>query len=397
MRTVRFSVWKAIVITVLLAGFIALLFVLNRPQEGAVPTAASLQQFARARVTQVHVDDAYPDTWTEGRRLGAQYVTVRLESGAHKGYELPAVNYLNAYSNVDLRAGTPIIVRLDYDDAGSLYVASISNYTRDGMMLGLLAVFAILMVAFGGRKGVASLLGLLFTVVCIWFFLIPLIRRGFPPIPAAILLVAITTAVSLLLLNGFSAKTLCAIMGCVSGVLVAGVTAAVAGAISPISGFNMPEAEDIVLRSGDQGVKISGLLVSGILISALGAVMDTSMSITSAVFEMHDMNPSVGRKKLFQSGINIGRDAMGTMSNTLILAFAGASLNTLLLFRVFDYPYLQLFNTDMMAIEVIQGLSGSIGIVLTVPLVAALSAAMCAAPKKALTTRKEVKPAFRAS
>lgn len=397
MKTVRFSILKAIVITVLLVGFTALLFVLNRPQEGAVPTAASLLQFARARVTEIAVDDAYPDTWTEGRRLGTQYVTVRLESGAYKGYELPAVNYLNAYTNVDLKAGTPIIVRLDYDDAGSLYVASISNYTRDGVMFGLLAVFAALMVAFGGKKGVASLLGLVFTVVCIWFFLIPLIRRGFPAIPAAILLVAITTAVSLLLLNGFSAKTLCAIIGCVGGVLVAGVTAAVAGALTPMTGFNMPEAEDIVLRAGDQGLKLSGLLVSGILISALGAVMDTSMSITSAVFELHDMNPSIARKKLFQSGLNIGRDAMGTMSNTLILAFAGASLNTLLLFRVFDYPYLQIFNSDMMAIEVIQGLSGSIGIVLTVPLVAALSAAMCAAPKKALTTRKEVNPPFRAS
>jgi uncharacterized membrane protein len=253
------------------------------------------------------------------------------------------------------------------------------------------------MVLFGGKKGVASLLGLVFTVVCIWFFLIPLIRRGFPAIPAAIMLVAITTTVSMLLLNGYSAKTLCAILGCVGGVLVAGVTAAIAGMLTPITGFNMPEAEDIVLRAGDQGLKLSGLLVSGILISALGAVMDTSMSITSAVFELHDINPSVGRKKLLQSGINIGRDAMGTMSNTLILAFAGASLNTLLLFRVFDYPYLQIFNSDMMAIEVIQGLSGSIGIVLTVPLVAALSAAMCVAPKKALTIRKEVNPPFRAS
>lgn len=392
----RFSV-RAIVIIVLLAGFTALLFVLNRPQEGAVPTAASLLQFARARVTEIAVDDASPDAWTEGRRLGTQYVLIRLESGAYKGCELPAVNYLNAYTNVDLKAGTPIIVRLDYDDAGSPYVASISNYTRDGVMFGLLAVFAALMIAFGGKKGVASLLGLVFTVVCIWFFLIPLIRRGFPAIPAAILLVAITTTVSLLLLNGFSAKTLCAIIGCVGGVLVAGVTAATAGALTPMTGFNMPEAEDIVLRAGDQGLKLSGLLVSGILISALGAVMDTSMSITSAVFELHDMNPSIDRKQLFQSGINIGRDAMGTMSNTLILAFAGASLNTLLLFRVFDYPYLQIFNSDMMAIEVIQGLSGSIGIVLTVPLVAALSAAMCVAPKKASTIRKEVNPPFRAS
>jgi uncharacterized membrane protein len=251
------------------------------------------------------------------------------------------------------------------------------------VLVGLLLLFAALLIGFGGKKGFASLLGLIFTVVSIWFFLIPLIQRGFPAIPASVLLVAVTTTVAMLLLNGFSQKTLCAILGCVGGVLVAGVIALIAGELTPITGFNMPESEEIVLRSGDSGLKISGLLVSGILISALGAVMDTSMSITSSVFELHAMNPSAPRKKLFQSGINIGRDAIGTMSNTLIFAFMGASLNTLILFRAFDYPYLQIFNSDMMAMEVIRGLCGSIGIVLTVPLVAALGAAMCGGtPKK---------------
>ncbi len=368
---------KTVITAALLVGFIALLFVLNSPQEGEVPTAASQLKFARARVMLVYADDASPDVWTEGLRLGTQQVLVKLESGEFKGTQLPAVNYLNAYTNVDLKVGTNIIVRLDYDESGAPYIASIANYNRDGVMIGLLVLFSALLVGLGGKKGVASLLGLIFTVVSIWFFLIPLLRRGVPAIPAAVALVIITTAVSMLLLNGFSAKTLCAVLGCVGGVLVAGVIAVVAGNLTPITGFNMAEAEEIVLRVGDTGLQIRGLLVSGILISALGAVMDTSMSITSAVFELHDMNPKVERRKLFKSGLNIGRDAMGTMSNTLILAFAGASLNTLLLFRVFDYPYLQIFNSDMMAIEVIQGLSGSIGIVLTVPLVAALSAAMC--------------------
>ncbi|HWS28954.1 MAG TPA: YibE/F family protein [Clostridia bacterium] len=368
---------KAGVTTVLLLGFLAVVIVLNTPRGDAVPTAASQLRFARARVTAVLAEKASPDTWTESLRLGTQQVYVQLESGEHKGTQLYAVNYLNAYANIDLKVDTRIIVRLDYDESGKLYVASIANYARDGVLIGLMVIFAALMIGFGGKKGVASLAGLLFTVVSIWFFLIPLMQRGFPAILGAVILVAITTAVSLVLLNGFTAKTLCAVIGCIGGVLVAGVTAALAGEITPIGGFNMPESEEIVLRMGDSDLKIRGLLVSGILISALGAVMDTSMSITSSVFELHEMNPSVDRKRLFRSGINIGRDAMGTMSNTLILAFAGTSLNTLLLFRVFDYPYLQIFNSDMMTIEVIQGLAGSIGIVLTVPLVAALSAAMC--------------------
>jgi uncharacterized membrane protein len=176
-------------------------------------------------------------------------------------------------------------------------------------------------------------------------------------------------------LNGFSKKTIGAVIGCIGGVTIAGLIAYLAGIISPINGFNMPEAEELVLRAGEN-IKISGLLVSGILISALGAVMDVALMITSAVSELYTMNPKASRKMLFKSGINIGRDAMGTMANTLILAFAGASLNMLLLFRIFDYPYLQIMNSDLMIVEIIQGLAGSIGIVLTVPLVAALSAGM---------------------
>lgn len=356
--------------------FVVLLFYLNLPQDGVAPTSASKLIFVRAHVTQIVRDNALPDTWTEGLRLGTQEVYIMLDSGDYKGEELAAVNYLNAYSNLDLKEGLRIIVRLDYDDQGFPFVAAISNYNRDMALMGLALLFIVLLVLLGGKKGISAVLGLAFTVICIWFFLIPLLQRGAPTIASAVALVAITTSVSLLLLNGFSPKTLCATIGCVGGVAIAGICAAVAGWLTSISGFNMPEAEELILRAADNGMKIRGLFVSGVLIASLGAVMDVAMTITSAVFELHRVNPRMARKELFQSGLIIGRDAMGTMANTLILAFSGSSLNILILFRVFDYPYLQVFNSDLMALEVIQGLAGSIGIVLTVPLIAALSATM---------------------
>lgn len=300
-----------------------------------------------------------------------------LDSGEYKGEELPAVNYMNAYTNLDLKAGTPIIVRLDYDDQGFPYIAAISNYNRGIVLAGLTVVFIALLVLLGGKRGVGAVLGLAFTVVCIWFFLIPLLRRGAPTILSTVALVAVTASVSLLLLGGFSRKTLCATIGCVGGVAIAGIAAGLAGWLTPLGGFNMGEAEELVLRAADNGLHIRGLFVSGVLIAALGAVMDVAMTITSAVFELHAMNPGADRRALVRSGLNIGRDAMGTMANTLILAFAGSSLNMLILFRVFDYPFLQVINSDLMALEVIQGLAGSIGIILTVPLVALLSASMC--------------------
>jgi uncharacterized membrane protein len=368
---------------VLMLGLIvyfAITYGLNQPIEGQVATAASKVVFEKAHVSKILADEASEDTWTEGLRIGTQQVMLTIDSGAHEDMNLMAYNFMGAYNNIDLDEGTKVIVRLDYDEENKPFVVSVNSHDRSFMINGLLLLFVVLMIFFGGKKGFSALLGLSFTIFSIWFFLIPLIKRGFPVIPSAILLVSVTTVVSLIFLNGFSKKTLGAAIGCIGGVTIAGLVAYFAGKVSPINGFNMPEAEELILRSSDQ-VKISGLLVSGILISALGAVMDVALMITSSISELHQMNPKATRSALFKSGLNIGRDAMGTMANTLILAFAGASLNMLVLFRIFDYPFLQIINSDLMSLEIIQGISGSIGIVMTVPLVAALGASMFAKSK----------------
>lgn len=366
--------WSVAALCALL--FIVFVYHINQPLPGDVATAASKRIFEKAYVSELLTDSAEADAWTEGLRLGTQEVVVTITSGKHKNEELYAVNYLSGYGNIDLKQGTKVVVRLDYNEKNEPYVVGIINYDRTIMIWTLVALFVGLLVALGGKKGISAVLGLAFTVFSIWFFMIPLIKRGFSPIPATIILIAITAFVSLVLLNGFSKKTVGAAVGCVGGVAIAGAVAYLAGTMTPINGFNMSGAEELVPRASDSGLKISGLLVSGILIASLGAVMDVALMITSSISELHVMNPKVKGVELFKSGLNIGRDAMGTMANTLILAFVGASLNMLILFRTFDYPYLQIFSSDLMTIEIIQGLAGSIGIVLTVPLVAALSAMM---------------------
>lgn len=339
-------------------------------------TSAQKRIYAVAKVTDVMQEDAEAQDWTEGRRLGTQYLEVKILSGDYRGQYLDGINYLSAYSNVDCREGVRVIVRLDLDESGQPYVVSVPNYDRGIVVLGLVGIFVLLLVLIGGRKGAMAVLGLAYTVACIWFLLIPLILRGVQPIPATIAIVAITTAASLILLTGFSKKTLCAVLGCVGGVAAAGLFAAVTGHISPLNGFNMSEAEELVLRASDSKLHISGLFVSGILIASLGAVMDVAMSISSACNELHEHSPLLTAGELYRSGMNIGRDAMGTMANTLILAFAGASLNVLVLFQVYGYPLIQIANSDSIVIELVRGITGSIGILLTVPLVSALSAWM---------------------
>ena len=366
-------IWTVAVSVFLFAFLVLGAFILNSDAEIQERTAAQKRIFCKAKVTDIIYDSAEAEDWSEGRRLGTQILLLEVISGEHKGKILQGENYLSAYSNVDCKVGTRVIVRLDYNDSGDLYVTSIPNYDRGGVIAAFLLVFALILVFIGGKKGAAALFGLIYTLACLWFILVPMVIKGAQPVLAAVIIVAVTTAASLIPLSGFTRKTLCAVLGCVGGVVAAGVFAAVVSSITPINGFNMSEAEELVLRSTEKELHISGLLVSGILISSLGAVMDVAMSIASSCNELYELNPELSSRQLFRSGMNIGRDAMGTMANTLILAFAGSSFNMLILFKLFGYPLIQIINSDGMVIEIIQGVAGSIGIILTVPLVAFIS------------------------
>lgn len=355
---------------------------INRSGESGTATDSSRMVYAPAKVTAVLSDNAQEDfDNAEGRRVGDQELEIQILSGDHKDEIMTVTNYMSALFNVDVQQGDRIIVRIMTDENGSYY-ASVFNYDRGIVLGGFLFVFFILLAALGGKKGLGALAGLLLTLGCIWFILIPCLLRGVPAIPVTIAVSAVSAAAGLIFLNGYSKKTFCAVCGCVGGVLVSGIAAAVVGILSPMNGFNMQEAENLILYGADQGLKVSGLLVCGVLISALGAVMDVALGIASSVWEMKEQNPDASVGSLFRSGMQIGKDAMGTMANTLILAFAGSSLNMLILVQTYDIPFLQLINTDSIALEVVQSVAGSIGILLTVPLVAFISARLMARGKK---------------
>lgn len=370
------------VMAVVLAALTVCTVWLHRPVEGEVASSASQMVYERAVVTAVLSDDAFPDyDNAEGRRVGAQELEIQIQTGAHKNEVMSLTNYMSALFNVDLKKGDSIIVRIMTDEDGAYY-ASLFNYNR-GRVLGVFVLlFFVLLAVLGGKKGLGALLGLLFTLGCIWLILIPCLIRGIPAVPVTVGIIAVTAAGALIFLNGFSEKTLCSVLGCVIGVVAAGGIAAAVGAATPMNGFNMSEAENLLLYGADKGLKISGLLVCGVLISALGAVMDVALGIASVVWEIHEQNPALTARQLFRSGLHIGQDAMGTMANTLILAFAGSSLNMLILVQTYEIPFLQLINTDYICIEVIQSIAGAMGILLTVPIVAFISARLMAAQGK---------------
>lgn len=374
---------RVLPVVIVLAILAGIAMWINRANENETTPDSGRLVYAPAKVTAVLSDNAQEDFENaEGRRVGDQELEIQILSGDHKDEIMTVTNYMSALFNVDVQQGDRIIVRIMTDENGSYY-ASVFNYDRGIVLGGFLLIFFILLAALGGKKGLGALAGLLLTLGCIWFILIPCLLRGVPAIPVTIAGSAVSAAAGLIFLNGYSKKTFCAVCGCVGGVLVSGIAAAVVGTLSPMNGFNMQEAENLILYGADQGLKVSGLLVCGVLISALGAVMDVALGIASSVWEMKEQNPDASVGSLFRSGMQIGKDAMGTMANTLILAFAGSSLNMLILVQTYNIPFLQLINTDSIALEVVQSVAGSIGILLTVPLVALISARLMARRKKA--------------
>ncbi len=370
------------VLAVLLAILVGWAVWINRPAEGEFDAGTSQAAFAKAEVTAVLEDSAAADYENaEGRRVGSQQLEIRILSGAHKEEIMTLDNPMSALFNVDLKKGDSLIVRIFTDENGSYY-ASLFNYNRGAVLGAFVLLFFALLVFLGGKKGLGALAGLLFTLAGVWFVLLPSLLRGLPATPVTILLTALTSTGALVLLNGLSPKTFCAAASCIIGVSAAGAIAAAVGTITPLNGFNMPEAENLLLYGADQGLKISGLLVCGVLIASLGAVMDVAMGIASACWELHSQNPALSAAELFRSGMQIGRDAMGTMANTLILAFAGSSLNTLLLVQTYGIPFIQLVNTDYICIEVVQSIAGAMGILLTVPIVAFVSARVMAGHRR---------------
>lgn len=331
--------------------------------------------YYKAVVTDILEEDLQKDEYLEGVEVGFQTILVEIKDGPLEGKEFEVGNPISRLYNVKVDLGSKIIVGCYQRNDEN--VVTVFSYDRSNMIYILIALFAIVVIGIGGVRGIKSLIALVFTLVCCVYLMLPLMLRGTSPILASILMAILSITVTLLLVSGLNKKTLTAILGTVSGVIIAGIVAYIFGNLSNLSGITMENSESLMYISEDTGLKIKGLMFTGILVASLGAVMDVAMSISSSIFEINTINNKVSFIELFKSAMNIGKDIIGTMTNTLILAFVGGSLSVLILIYSADMPYNKLINLDILGIEVIQGLAGSIGIVLAVPITALIGSYLC--------------------
>ena len=324
----------------------------------AIQNSSSLS-YSKAKVLRV-IDDQSKKDETTNRYYGVQSLYVEILDGSYKNKKVYIDNYLSTTHNVRLKNGETFIACIDNPESDNTLITAY-NYYRTPYIYGFVGLLLIIILMIGKSKGMRTIISLAFTLYAIVGLLLPMIFSGFSPIISTIFIVILTTGYSLFMLNGASIKTWVAVLSFL-----------VLSQLIHISGFNTDQAEALIIISQQTGLKINEVLFSGILISGLGAVMDVGMSIASSLYEVKALNPQITKSQLFKSGINIGKDMIGTMCNTLILAFTGSSMTILLAFFAYQIQYPQLMNSDFIAIEIAQGITGTLGIILTVPIGALL-------------------------
>ena len=326
-------------------------------------------EYAKAEVISIIESDMGNDPDYDYIRIGTQKFELKLLSGPYKGKTVQAYNYVTRTIRTEGTIGTKYIVG-SYD---GFVTTMITNADRSPIVYLLVVLFLGLVIWFGKRKGVAAIAALFVTLVNVVFLFIPLLINGVPAILSAIIVVLLSTMYTMFVLNGICRKSIIATLCCTLCTTLAGVLAYIVGLMGGISTLNTPEAENLLFITENTGFRIDNLLTAGILIAAMGAVMDTSMSLVSSLFEIKEQNKDITKKQLFECGMNIGRDIMGTMTNTLVLAFAGASINSVLVYYMYSMPYINLINTDFFVVEAVKGLIGSMAVVFSIPVATILT------------------------
>lgn len=341
--------------------FAVFVFKLNQVEKTELVVRTG-QTFEKAEVTEILQDNLD----SNGTRVGEQKVHVKMLTGARKGEELDVTSSSGYLFGAACTVGMKVVVMQSV--AGETTIASVYSQDREWVIYIFALLYLLALCVIGGKQGIKGCLGLIFTFFCVIFVYLPLVYLRFSPFWAAVFICFLTTLVTMYLIGGPTKKTCAATLGTLAGVVLAGLSAWCFSKASGISGYNVSDIETLMTLWNTNRIQVGGLLFSGLLISCLGAVMDVAMSISSAIDEIYKQNTSLTRKELFKAGMRVGRDMMGTDSNTLILAFAGSSVSTLLLDYAYDLPYQQIINSNNIGIAIMQGLAGSFGIVLSVPL-----------------------------
>lgn len=353
---------------------VILLFIGNRVAISNMPNFSGIYQDSCEKAVVTEVISRQPAAQvTQGISYGSGVdiiFSAKLLSGEERGTVVTAVQTVDPespYQIRDVTDGAHVLLSKNSEE-GTQIEWVMDEYVRSDTLLILGAAFFLALLLFGRMKGFNTILSLAFTCLAIFAVFIPAILSGFNIYLWSILTCIFITVMTLLIVNGANGKSLCAGIGCFAGVIAAGALALFTDRFLQLTGMIDENALFLENLLGEETIDLKAVIFAAVIVGAVGAIMDVSMSISSSLLELAEQTRECSTVSLFRSGINIGRDIMGTMANTLVLAYIGSSLSLTLLLVACSGSMLALFNRETIVVEIFQTLVGSFGILLTIPL-----------------------------
>ena len=315
-------------------------------------------------------------------KSGEQTCKLSIENGIFKGKTLEGVNFLSGSLEKDkiYKEGDKALLTISYKDKEIKSVVMSDHYRLDKEVI-LLGIFAILLIVFAGKNGFQAILSFAITVLTIWKILIPCYLKGFSPVWTGVMITFMLTVVIIFFVYGFDKRTLSASLGSLLGVVTTCILGIWFTDLFKIHGAVMQNAESL-LYSGYQNLDLTAIFMSGIFIGASGAMMDLSVDITSAVWEVVQKKPTIRAYEAILSGLRVGRAAMGTMTTTLLLAYSGGYIALLMVFMAQGTPVDHILNYKYAAAEILDTVVGSFGLVTVAPFTAVVAGVLLTKRKK---------------
>lgn len=323
----------------------------------------------------VRVTEIVSDTITESERI--LVFNAQVLKGELKGETITSDQtiYANYYPQQEpITVGDKVLVFANTYTEGMDW--SMLEYYRSDKILILGIIFAVVILIFGRFKGVNTLISLAFTVLAVFAVFVPSVLSGQNIYVWAIVTCIYTIVMTMLLVNGADKKSFAAGMGCFLGVVIAGLLTVIMDKILMLTGMLNEDTLYLQMIQTQNPIDLKGIIFAAIVIGAMGAIMDVAMDISSSLNELRTNIPDISSSKLIKSGFNIGRDVMGTMANTLVLAYIGSSLSTTLLLVAYNVTFVELMNMELIVVELLQALVGSIGILMSIPMTSFICAAI---------------------
>lgn len=323
----------------------------------------------RGRVLEIHLENIWPDAYIPTLQVGVQVVDIEVLSGPFSGEVVRVEHELSRFENLHLSENQKVLVSyFPHEEELTIYNTSVYGPSRGPTLFLAVGLLLVGMLLIGRSKGFYAIVSLIFTFVVIVYLLVHGIVTGGNPIflslATSLLIISFTTG----MISGATKEAIAAILGAIVGLFAAGLTSVLLSRTSHISGIHLESVRHILYHTPPETfIQIPDLFFAVVIIATTGAMIDSTISLASTVSELKHQSPKITCIKLYKSSMQVGRSVLGANVNTLILAFVGTSLVTLLLIVLFGFSHLRIFNLELVAIEIIQGVAAGVSILIAIP------------------------------